>query len=94
MPQKLGCGSRSGFPPTRGWVGRSVQRGLQPPGTPAATALIGGTATGMMSSALKGKTRRKQNFVPIIELVFTVVVKYGIRTKIHAESGLLHNAVG
>lgn len=59
MPQKPGCGSRSGFPPTRGWAGRAAQRGLQPPGTPAAAALIGGAATAMMSSALEGKTRRK-----------------------------------
>lgn len=58
-PKSRGVEVGQVFPPTRGWVGRAAQRGLQPPGTPAAAALIGGAATGMMSSALEGKTRRK-----------------------------------
>lgn len=49
---------------------------------------------GMMSSSLKGKTRRKWNFVPIIEPVFTVVVKYGILAKICSGLDFMHNAAG
>lgn len=72
MPQKPGCGTGSGFPCARGW-GRG---GRSPPG-PAVLPLllIGRTAGAMMSSPLKGKTGRKWDFVPIIEPLFTVVVK-------------------
>lgn len=49
---------------------------------------------GMMSSSLKGKTRRKWNFVPVIEPVFTVVVKYGILAKICSGLDFVHNAAG
>lgn len=49
---------------------------------------------GMMSSSLKGKTRRKWNFVPVIEPVFTVVVKYGILAKICSGLDFMHNAAG
>lgn len=58
-PKSWGVELGQVFPPLgAARAGRAAQNWLQPPGTTAA-ALIGRTGRGMMSSSLKGKTRRK-----------------------------------